>query len=33
VPNPPQDVELLCELRAAAGQAWFDLDSLRLKKN
>jgi hypothetical protein len=33
VPNPPPEVELLCELRATAGEAWFDLDSLRLRKN
>jgi hypothetical protein len=25
-----QEVELICELRARAGEAWFDLDSLRL---
>jgi hypothetical protein len=25
-----QEVELLCELRASGGEAWFDLDSLRL---
>ena len=24
------EVELLCELRASAGQAWFDVDSLRV---
>jgi hypothetical protein len=23
-------IELLCELRAAKGEAWFDVDSLRL---
>ena len=27
-----EDVELVCELRASAGQAWFDKDSLRLAK-
>lgn len=27
-----QSVYLLCELRASAGQAWFDMDSLRLVK-
>jgi hypothetical protein len=27
---PETDVELLCELRASAGEAWFDLESLRL---
>lgn len=30
VTNLVADVELACELRAAAGQAWFDLGSLRL---
>jgi hypothetical protein len=25
-----QDIELVCELRAAKGEAWFDADSLRL---
>jgi hypothetical protein len=24
------DVELICQLRAATGEAWFDLESLRL---
>ena len=28
--DPVQDVELVCELRAAAGEAWFDAKSLRL---
>ncbi|PYJ85625.1 MAG: hypothetical protein DME22_08430 [Verrucomicrobia bacterium] len=28
-----EDVELVCELRASAGQAWFDKDSLRLAKS
>jgi hypothetical protein len=27
---PETEVELLCELRASAGEAWFDLESLRL---
>ena len=27
---PETDVELLCELRASAGEAWFDAESLRL---
>jgi hypothetical protein len=27
---PETEVELLCELRASAGDAWFDLESLRL---
>ncbi|MGO9201665.1 MAG: CotH kinase family protein [Limisphaerales bacterium] len=25
-----QEIELICELRASAGQAWFDLDSLKV---
>jgi spore coat protein H len=29
-PAGPSETELLCELRAAAGEAWFDLGSLRL---
>jgi hypothetical protein len=29
-PAGPPETELLCELRAAAGEAWFDLGSLRL---
>jgi spore coat protein H len=33
VPNPPHEIELVCELRAEGGEAWFDLDSLRLKRN
>jgi spore coat protein H len=33
VTQQPFEVELICELRAAAGEAWFDVDSLRLKKN
>jgi hypothetical protein len=33
VTQQPFEVELICELRAAAGEAWFDADSLRLKKN
>ena len=28
----PVEMELLCELRAAAGEVWFDLDSLKLMK-
>ena len=28
----PIEMELLCELRAAAGEVWFDLDSLKLMK-
>jgi len=28
--EPETDVELLCELRASAGEAWFDVESLRL---
>jgi len=27
-----QEVELICELRAAAGDAWFELESLRLRR-
>jgi hypothetical protein len=27
---PETEVELLCELRASAGEAWFDFESLRL---
>ena len=27
---PETEVELMCELRASAGEAWFDLESLRL---
>jgi hypothetical protein len=30
VPAPQQEMELICELRASRGDAWFDLDSLRL---
>ena len=30
VAQPMKVVELICELRARAGEAWFDLDSLRL---
>jgi hypothetical protein len=30
VPDGLRDVELVCELRAQRGDAWFDLDSLRL---
>jgi len=25
-------VDLMCELRASGGQAWFDLDSLRVTR-
>jgi hypothetical protein len=28
--QPTQEVELICELRARAGEAWFDLNSLRV---
>ena len=28
--EPETEVELLCELRASTGEAWFELDSLRL---
>ena len=30
--DQPIEMELLCELRATAGEAWFDLDSLKLVK-
>ena len=30
IKQPTQLVELMCELRARAGEAWFDLDSLCL---
>jgi hypothetical protein len=30
VPAPDQEVELICELRARRGEAWFDADLLRL---
>ena len=30
ITNGEQEVDLMCELRASRGQAWFDLDSLRL---
>jgi hypothetical protein len=30
VESNEEDVELVCELRASAGEAWFDKDSLRL---
>jgi hypothetical protein len=30
VAQPMQEVELICELRARAGEAWFDLGSLRV---
>ena len=32
VQHPEDEVQLLCELRASKGEAWFDLDSLRLIK-
>jgi hypothetical protein len=32
VTNRTQEVELMCELRASQGQAWFDLDSLRVRR-
>ena len=32
VTEETQEVELVCELRASSGQAWFGLDSLRLVK-
>ena len=30
ITNRLQEVDLMCELRASQGQAWFDLDSLRV---
>jgi hypothetical protein len=30
VPNEASEVDLVCELRAVKGEAWFDLDSLQL---
>jgi hypothetical protein len=30
IAEPAQEVELICELRARAGEAWFDLNSLRV---
>jgi hypothetical protein len=30
VPNGSRDIELICELRAAQGEAWFDAESLQL---
>ncbi len=30
VERPVQEIEFICELRASSGQAWFDLDSLRV---
>ena len=32
VPAPPEEVTLVCELRAGKGQVWFDADSMRLTK-
>jgi hypothetical protein len=32
VPAGPDEVTLICELRASAGEAWFDLSSLKLRK-
>ncbi len=32
VKDAPEEVELICELRARQGTAWFDLDSLRLTR-
>ena len=32
VPVPPEEVTLVCELRATKGQVWFDAESLRLTK-
>jgi hypothetical protein len=30
VPDGIHDIELVCELRASNGEAWFDAESLRL---
>jgi hypothetical protein len=30
VTEGPKEVELICELRASAGDAWFGLDSLKM---
>jgi hypothetical protein len=32
VTKPSDEIELVCELRASQGEAWFDADSLRLKR-
>lgn len=32
VTEPTRDVVLVCELKASAGQAWFDLEGLRLRR-
>jgi len=32
VPFEEDEIQLFCELRAAKGEVWFDLDSLRLVK-
>ena len=32
IENEPTDISLICELRAEKGEAWFDLDSLKLRK-
>jgi spore coat protein H len=32
VTEPEQELELICELRASAGQAWFETESLRLRR-
>ena len=30
VEKTTREIELICELRASAGEAWFDLDSLKV---
>jgi hypothetical protein len=30
VEQPTEEIEFICELRARAGEAWFDLDSLKV---
>jgi hypothetical protein len=32
VNEPTREVVLVCELRATAGEAWFDLDGLKLRR-
>jgi hypothetical protein len=32
ITKPSDEIELVCELRASKGEAWFDVGSLRLKK-
>ena len=32
IENEPTDISLICELRAEKGEAWFDVESLKLRK-